>query len=157
MARQFTTPTAARLLVAGALAALAGGCATTQYQLTLMPRDSGKLYQGVAEDTGGPEGAISVTIEGRTYTGTWVEVVPDRTTGYVSGGYGYRGYGGWGMGGTMSMDNPSGGAAKALLRSADGAGLRCDLRGGSGRAGGGVCRDDKGLEYDVQLRPTGQK
>lgn len=153
MAKQPAIPAAARLLFASALAAL-GGCATTQYELTLMPRDSGKLYQGVAEDSGGPEGTISVTIEGRTYTGTWVEVVPDRTTGYVSGGYGYRG---WGMGGTMSMDNPSGGEAKALLRSADGAGLRCDLRGGSGRAGGGVCRDDKGLQYDVQLRPAGQK
>jgi len=157
MARQSTIRTAARLLITGAFAATLAACATTQYELTLMPRNSGKIYQGVAENSGGPEGAISVTIEGRTYAGTWVEVVPDRTSGYVSGGYGYRGYGGWGIGGTMSMDNPSGGEAKALLRSADGAGLRCDLRGGSGRAGGGVCRDDKGLEYDVQLRPAGPK
>jgi len=36
------------LMIAAALTA--GGCAST-YQLTLMPRDSGKLYQGVAEDT----------------------------------------------------------------------------------------------------------
>ncbi|MBL0140699.1 MAG: hypothetical protein IPP91_01200 [Betaproteobacteria bacterium] len=145
------------LLLAAAL--LLGGCATT-YQLTLMPRDSGKLYQGLAEDSGGSEGGMSITIEGVTYSGSWVEVVADRTTGYVSGGYGYRrgGYGGgFGMGGVVSMDNPQGGEAKALLRSADGAGLRCELRGGSGRTGGGVCRDDKGLEYDVQIRPTGQK
>ena len=154
------TPTsiagAFRLLAAGAFAATLGGCATTHYQLTLMPRDSGKLYEGVAEDTGAAEGPISITIEGRTYTGTWVEVVPDRTTGYVSGAYGYRRYG-WGMGGTVTMDNPSGGEAKALLRSADGAGLRCDLRGGGSRAGGGVCRDDRGLEYDVQIRAAGSK
>ena len=26
-----------------------GGCTTVSYQLSLMPRDSGKLYQGVAE------------------------------------------------------------------------------------------------------------
>jgi hypothetical protein len=139
------------LLLAAAL--LAGGCAST-YELALMPRDSGKLYAGVIHDSGGTEGTIAITIEDRAYTGTWVEVVPDRTTGYVAGGYGWRG--GWGMGGTLSMDNPAGGEAKALLRSADGAGLRCDLRGGSGRAGGGICRDDKGLEYDVQIRRAGQ-
>jgi hypothetical protein len=147
---------AARLLVALALATAAGGCGTTQHQLTLMPRDSGKLYQGVAEDSGGPEGPIAITIEGRTYTGTWVETVPDRTTGYSTGAYGGRHYG-WGLGGTYTMDNPSGGEAKALLRSPDGAGLRCDFRGGGGRSGGGICRDDKGLEYDVQIRPSGQQ
>lgn len=142
------------LILAAAL--LAGGCAST-YELTLMPRDSGKLYSGVIHDSGGSEGTIAITIGERTYTGTWVEVVPDRTSGYVAGGYGWRGGWGMGMGGTISMDNPSGGEAKALLRSADGAGLRCDLRGGSGRGvGGGICRDDKGLDYDVQIRRAGQ-
>jgi hypothetical protein len=142
------------LLLAALLAAGLGGCATTHYQLTLMPRDSGRTYEGVAEDAGGTEGPISITIEGKTYTGTWVEVVPARTSSHVTGAYGtgYRRYG-WGLGGTVTMDNPAGGEAKALLRSADGAGLRCDLRGGGG-AGGGVCRDDKGLEYDVQIRPA---
>ena len=151
MATPISIAGAVRLLAAGAFAATLGGCATTQYQLTLMPRDSGKQYEGVAEDTGASEGPISISIEGRTYTGTWVEVVSDRTTGYVSGAYGYRRYG-WGMGGTVTMDNPSGGEAKALLRSADGAGLRCDLRGGQGRGGGGVCWDDGGRAYDVQIR-----
>ncbi|HEX4944308.1 MAG TPA: hypothetical protein VFV55_08120 [Usitatibacteraceae bacterium] len=150
MTRKPAITAAARMLLAGAIAAAAGGCATN-YQLTLMPRDSGKVYVGVAEDSGGGEGTMSVTIEGRTYAGTWVEVIPSRSMGYVSGGYGGR-HRGFGLGGVISMDNPYGGAAKALLRAADGAGLRCDLRGGSGQPGGGVCRDDKGLEYDVQIR-----
>jgi hypothetical protein len=137
-------------IVTIAAALILGGCAST-LQMTLMPRDSGKLYYGTLEGTGGTEGPIAITIEGRTYSGTWVEVVPDRSTGYVTGGWGGRGHG-WGLGGSISMDNPGGGEAKALLRSPDGAGLRCDLRGGAGRAGGGVCRDDKGLEYDVQFR-----
>lgn len=140
-------------ILAAALAA--AGCAST-YELTLMPRDSGKLYQGVAQDTGGSEGPISVTIDSRTYTGTWVEVVPERTSGYVTGGIGWR-HRGFGIGGTLTLDNPGGGAAKALLRAPDGSGLRCDLRGGTGRSGGGVCRDDKGLEYDVQIRRSGPK
>ena len=55
-------------LVAAAL--LLGGCATT-YQLALMPRDSGKLYSGVADDNGSGEGHISITIEGKTYTGIY--------------------------------------------------------------------------------------
>lgn len=143
-----------RLLMGAAAAALLAGCAST-YHLTLMPRDSGRLYEGVAQDSGGSEGTMSVTIEGRTYTGTWVEVTPERTTGYVSGGFGSRRF--WGAGGVVSMENPAGGEAKALLRSPDGAGLRCDLRAGSGRAGGGVCLDDKGLAYDVQIRPAARR
>ena len=143
-----------RYTLLAATLALAG-CATTQYELAVMPRDSGAMYSGFATFAGGPEGPISITIDNKTYTGTWVETQPAYTTGYVSGGmgWGYR-RGGWGFGGGfVTMDNPEGGAAKALLRAADGSGLRCDLRSGQG-SGGGVCRDDRGREYDVQIRPA---
>ena len=145
------------LAIAAAAALALSGCATT-YQLAVMPRDSGKIYEGVATDTGYGEGPISIALEGRTYNGTWVQAVPDRTTGYVSGGWGGWGrHGGWwGGGGFITMDNPSGGLAKALLSSADGGGLRCDLQSGWGR-GGGVCIDDRGKMYDVQIRATSQK
>lgn len=137
------------------VAALAlGGCATT-YQLSVMPRDSGKLYTGIAHDDGRGEGRISIDLEGKAYQGTWVQVAPDRTTAYVSGGFGW-GFGrrGWGGLGTMvTIDNPQGGASKALLTAADGSGLRCDFGASQGH-GGGVCRDDRGREYDVQLRPA---
>ncbi len=129
------------------------GCAST-VQLTLMPRDSGKLYHGTA-DGSGDEGRIAVTIEDKAYVGTWVQTTPARTTGYVTGGtggYGYGWRGGWGLG-SYSADNPQGGEAKALLTAPDGSGLRCDLRGSWGR-GGGLCRDDRGREYDVQIRPA---
>jgi hypothetical protein len=142
-----------KLIVITAAALALGGCAST-YQLTLMPRDSGKTYSGVLESVSGGEGRIAVSIEGKNYTGTWVESVPAYTTGWVSGGYGgygYRGWGGWGVGGTISMDNPGGGLAKALLNAPDGSGLRCDLRG-TRSGGGGMCRDDAGKEYDVQVR-----
>ena len=135
------------------LAALAlAGCAST-YHLTLMPRDSGRTYTGSMGGLNSGQGPISVTIEGKTYNGTWVESAPASTTGWVSGGagYGYRGWG-WGMGGgTIHMDTPGGGAAKALLSASDGSGLRCDLRG-TRSGGGGECRDDKGKEFDVQIR-----
>ncbi len=134
---------------------LLGGCVTT-YDMTLMPRDSGKLYSGVIENVGRSEGRVSVTIDEKTYDGTWVTVVSDRSTGYVTGfgvGGGRWGRGwGWGAGGAVSMDNPEGGLATALLQARDGSGLRCEFRGPSYGTGGGRCRDDRGREYDVQLR-----
>jgi hypothetical protein len=137
-------------------ALLLSGCAST-YDLTVMPRDSGKLYSGVAEDTGRGEGNISITIEGKTYSGTWVETQPGTATAYVSGGIGWgfrRGMGG--LGTVVTMDNPQGSESKALLNAPDGSGLRCDFKSGQGR-GGGVCRDDKGREYDVQVRLAARK
>jgi hypothetical protein len=140
-----------QLFVAAAVVALTG-CATAS-NLTLMPRDSGKLYSGYADGVQGQEGRISITIDEKTYSGTWVATVPDRTTGWAIGGawgFGRRGHGS-GLGTAITMDNPQGGEAKALLTAADGSGLRCDFRGTWGQ-GGGLCRDDRGREYDVQLR-----
>ena len=139
-----------------ALAALAGCATVTNYQLTAMPRDSGKLYSGTAQDNGSTEGPISITLDDKTYTGSWVQTRPGQTQGYVSGGYGaapgWHG-GGWAAGGFISMDNPQGAASKALLTAPDGSGLRCDFKSGQG-SGGGECRDDKGRIYDVQVRAT---
>jgi hypothetical protein len=141
-----------RPLICAVLAATLAGCATS-YNLTVMPRDSGKLYSGHADGVHGNEGRISITIEDKTYNGTWVATVSDRSYGYVwGGGHAGRGHYG-GLGGTITMDNPQGGESKALLTAADGSGLRCDFRGSWGQ-GGGVCRDDRGREYDVQLRST---
>jgi hypothetical protein len=137
----------ATILIALALA----GCAST-YNLTVMPRTSGKVYTGTAADSGRGEGPISINIEGKTYNGTWVETQPSSTTGYVMGGFGWgrRHFGG--LGGTfITIDNPQGGEMKALLTAGDGSGLRCDFKRGETR-GGGVCKDDAGREYDVQVR-----
>ena len=133
------------------------GCAST-YNLTVMPRDSGKLYSGVAEGSGSGEGRLSITIEDKTYNGTWVETTPAYSTGYVSGGAGYGGRGwGWrGGAGFVSVENPNGAESKALLTAADGSGLRCDFRSGYG-FGGGMCFDDKGKAYDVQVRRAEKK
>ena len=138
------------ILAATALAL--AGCATT-YEMTLMPRDSGRTYTGTLTDVRGGEGTITVSLEGRTYTGSWVQTTPAYTQGWVSG-FGFFGRRGWGgMGTTVTLDNPQGAEAKALLSAPDGSGLRCDFRSGQGY-GGGVCRDDRGREYDVQLRPA---
>ena len=138
-----------------ALAAFAlGGCATT-YQLSVMPRDSGKMYSGTATEHANGEASLTIAIEGKTYSGTWVPTVPDRTHGFVVGGFGFGRRGG-GLGTIIAMDNPQGGEAKALLSASDGSGLRCDFKSGQGH-GGGVCKDDRGKEYDVQLRAVASR
>ena len=137
-----------------ALVVALGGCAAT-YQLTLMPRTAGKLYYGEAvEQSVGGAASVSVTIDDKTYSGTWIATTPDRTSGTISGGIGFGSRrGGFGIGtAPVVIDNPSGGESKALLQAPDGSGLRCDFKGtSSGRSGGGTCTDDKGLVYDVQI------
>jgi hypothetical protein len=136
-------------LPALALIALLAGCASS-YSLTLMPRDSGQLFHGEASSQTGGETHVSVVIGERTYQGTWVVADPAPTTGFVVGGiFGSRRSG---IGTSVVLDNPAGTEAKALLRSADGRGLRCDFKGVNGPSGSGTCQDDQGLVYDVQLR-----
>jgi len=135
-------------LLAGALAAGLAGCAST-YDLTLMPRDSGKLTYGEARDLGNGQATISITVGDRIYTGTWVQVTPEQSTDYVgASAWGWRSWGSYG-----EVNHNFGDAtAKALLQSKDGSGMRCDFYGLTGGSGTGKCADDKGMVYDVQIR-----
>jgi hypothetical protein len=129
------------------------GCAT-DYQLQLMPHDSGKIYYGTAHDPGGRgEGPIAITIDGKAYAGSWVQATNDYSSAFVSGGFWGRRAG---IGTMVTIDNPQGAMAKALLSAPDGSGLRCDLRISGGR-GDGMCRDDQNRMYDVQVRPAQSK
>jgi len=136
-------------LLPAALALLIAGCTST-YTLTLMPRNSGQLYYGEATSSTGGDTVVTVTIDERTYRGNWVVATPPPTTGFVIGGiFGSRRSG---VGTSVVIDNPAGTEAKALLRSDDGSGLRCDFKGVTSGSGSGNCQDDKGLVYDVQIR-----
>jgi hypothetical protein len=140
------------VLVAGIAAAL-GGCAAN-YELTLMPRDSGKLYYGSASDIGNWQARVSVSIGDTVYSGTWVMAAPEVATGYATATGGWRRMP---YSSIVTVDTPAGGTAKALLQAADGSGLRCDFYGVAGGRGGGTCTDDKGVVYDVQLRPRNSR
>jgi hypothetical protein len=141
-----------RLLPALLALALAG--CTSTYSLTLMPRNSGKIYSGEAVSASGADTQVAITIEERVYKGNWVVTQPPPSTSFGIGGiFGGGGRGGVGVG--MSTGNTvvvDQGEAKALLRAADGSGLRCDLRGANTGSGSGTCQDDRGLVYDVQIR-----
>lgn len=134
-----------------AVAATLGGCAT-DYELTLMPRDSGKLDYGTAHDLGNGQASVSIAIGDKTYSGTWVAVVPEYSVDYAGAGYA-RGWWSSFYGGGVAVDRSYGDAvAKALLQAPDGTGMRCDFFGLTGGQGTGKCADDKGLVYDVQIR-----
>jgi len=135
-------------ILAGALAAALSGCAST-YDLTLMPRDSGKLTYGEAQDLGNGQATVSITVGDKIYTGTWVQVTPEQATSYIgASAWGWRGWGSYG-----EINHNYGDAiAKALLQANDGSGMRCDLYGLTGGSGTGKCTDDKGMIYDVQIR-----
>ena len=143
-----------RLLPALLALALAG--CTSTYSLTLMPRNSGKIYNGEAVSTTGAEAQVTVTIEARVYRGNWVIAQPPPTTSFGIGGFfggGGGRHGGVGVGiGTGTAVVVDQAEAKALLRAEDGSGLRCDLRGANTGSGSGTCQDDQGLVYDVQIR-----
>ena len=134
------------------MTALLAGCAT-DYALTLMPRDSGQRYSGEAISTGGDEAEVTIVIGPRIYRGNWVVSRPPPATAISFGGM----FGTYGRatGTTVTVDQAGGGEAKALLSAPDGSGLRCDFRGlgTGGTSGGGTCQDDRGLVYDVQIRP----
>jgi len=143
-----------RLLPALLALALAG--CTSTYSLTLMPRNSGKIYNGEAVSATGAETQVTVTIEERVYRGNWVIAQPPPTTSFGIGGFfggGGGRHGGVGVGiGTGTAVVVDQAEAKALLRAEDGSGLRCDLRGANTGSGSGTCQDDQGLVYDVQIR-----
>jgi len=143
-------------LLPALFALLLAGCTAT-YSLTLMPRNSGKTYDGEAVSPAGGDAQVTITIEERVYRGNWVVTQAPPSTSFGIGGFGVGGGGGqragvgvgFSTGTAVVVDQAD---AKALLRADDGSGLRCDLRGANTGSGSGTCQDDKGLVYDVQIR-----
>ena len=112
-----------RNVVMVSTAALLCGCAST-YDLTLMPRTSGALYRGEAvQAAGSSEAQVSIVIDGRQYTGTWLLTARDYGARYASAGIGFGGRrGGFGMVTAPVLVDNTASEAKALLRAADGGG-----------------------------------
>ena len=109
-----------------------------------MPRDSGKIYIGTGHGDGFGGGSITITVEGRTYTGSVMRTASNDSFGF------FQAYGA-GSGGISGSDAVIGGTVyvKALLSSPDNHGLRCDLTGDNRGHLGGICVDDEKRVYDV--------
>lgn len=58
-----------RIIAIAALAIALAGCAAS---MEFIDRTNGATYQGVSGSTAGSKGTATATIEGETYSGTWV-------------------------------------------------------------------------------------
>lgn len=132
-----------KTLAVMALTASIAGCA---WQVNLMPRDSGKVYQGQFTGLVGSTGDMSVTIDGAVYSGKIVETSSTSQFGFTQA-YGLNNRGT--KANAYASSFTSGDYyLKAILSSPEGRGLRCDVIGRSG-GGSGVCVDDQSKVYDL--------
>ena len=131
-----------------ALSLVLSGCA---YQLTLMPRDGGSMYQGTATGDGvSGRGEMSVTIQGDTYQGTWT-AVRDYSSMTLMNAYGQNNRGVRAQAIGYGTTTSAGSSGLALLRSLNNKGLRCEFQYGGYGTGLGVCQDDAGRLFDMQI------
>ena len=129
--------------IASMIAALAlYGCA---YNVTLMPRDSGKTYSGELNSNGTGSGTMSVNLDGATCSGPFAKVASGETFGFANT---YGQVGAKPVSAFSTMASSGDVTVKAILSCSNGSGLRCDITG-RGASAGGLCLDDKGKVYDI--------
>lgn len=136
-----------KLLLAALAATVLAGCSSMN--VTMMPRDSGKLYAGKVNSEGDGAGTMTVAMEGGECAGPVVRVASNQTFGFANT-FGVNGRGASASALTAGMTDGDS-FAKAMLTCPGGKGLRCDVSGRSGK-GGGICVDDAGRIYDVVMR-----
>ena len=116
------------------------GCAG---YVTMMPRDSGKVYSGTVQGSATGAGTMTIDLDGQTFTGPLVRTGSSDSFGFI------QQYGKRGMTSTGTMASVGGTATvKAMLSSPAGRGLRCEFTS-DGSGGGGVCVDDQGRVLDA--------
>lgn len=136
-----------RSVIALAVVVALSGCA---YQLSAMPRDGGQLYYGEATNNQMGGGSVTLTIEGRTYTGQWVRTGSNDSYTILTT-HARNNRGGTSTGTAFGQTVGAGGTGKAMLSSPDGKGLRCEFSGGGSGSGGGICIDDAQRVYDLMF------
>jgi hypothetical protein len=129
----------AAVVCALGLTFLASGCVVHR-QIQMIPRDSGKVYSGTLEGRLGA-GKMTVTIDGRQFTGPVVTTQSNESFGYFQT---------FGRNGSTAgfIQAGGGGILKAVLTSSDEHGLRCDLVGDGSGHGSAICVDDNKRVYD---------
>jgi hypothetical protein len=125
------------------------GCARP-YDLYLMGRSSGDQARTTIERTAQPGGDFAVLLHGKQYVGRWVymenagAVTNGAATG-VSGGQVATANG-------VALSAPRQGGGSVIAAAADGSTLHCQYTFDSwSRSGVGVCQDNRGELYDLQI------
>jgi hypothetical protein len=97
---------------------------------------------------GNHSGSISLDMAGKVYSGRWVYVPGGGSIGFgttiASSGIHVA------TASSMMIGLPTGGNGSVLASAADGSTIRCAFQYG-GSTGVGVCQDDRGEIYDLQI------
>lgn len=119
------------------------GCA---FNVTLMPRDSGKVYTGEMAGSGNGTGTMTIKMDGDdTCTGPVARVATKESFGFANT---YMTNSKGKVTNALTTVATSGDVTiKAILSCTSGKGLRCEMTGQGG--GGGVCVDDAGRIFDA--------
>ena len=131
-----------RTVIILTVALMLAGCTATG-QMTIMPRDSGNVYTGIVHADGLGGGTITMTSEGRTYTGPFARTGTNDSFGYFQ----TYGHGRTSTGVTQASGGHN--AGKAILSSPDNHEMRCEIEGDGMGHGGAICLDDQRLIYDA--------
>ena len=127
-----------------ALACLAlAGCA---FNVTLMPRDSGKVYTGEMNGPGNGTGTMTIKMDGDDVcTGPVAKVASNESFGFAN----TQAFNSKGKTANAftTMTQSGDVTVKAILSCTSGKGLRCEMTGRGG--GGGICTDDTGRIFDA--------
>ena len=107
----------------------------------------------VALVPGQPSGDIAVSLDGVSYSGRWTYVASTGPAFDPAASLGPGQSAGPGQSSNALATIPISASGNIVLSGATGASLRCvfDYSAGSS-AGSGKCRDDKGGEYDLEIR-----
>ena len=125
------------------VALLIAGCVGLTGQMTIMPRDGGQVYTGIVHADGFGAGTITMTIEGRTYTGPFARTATADSFGF------FQTYGRGGRSTGLAQTSGGHNVGKAILSSPDNHGMRCDIEGDGMGHGGAICLDDQKRLYDA--------
>lgn len=126
------------------------GCVTLSHDFYLIGRQSGTTGQGTVPANGQHGGPITITLGGKAFRGRWVYV---ETGGSVGLGAATSSSGTRATTTTGTFVGlPTGGNGTVMAAASDGMTLRCTFYFSEWNLKGtGVCQDNKGETYDLQI------
>ncbi len=142
-----------RLVMLAAAAMVLAGC-TQHYDVYLMGRSSADQARSTIVVTAGhPGGDFAIQIRGKQYLGRWIYVanggaVSLGTAVGVSGTH-------VATGNAMAISTPTEGGGSIFAAASDGSALHCQYGFNAwSRSGVGLCQDNGGEMFDLQINPS---
>ncbi|MBI3506378.1 MAG: hypothetical protein HY059_16195 [Proteobacteria bacterium] len=129
--------------------ALISVCACT-HNIYIVGRTTGATGTASVTTFGDKSGNISINLAGKIFTGQWVYLPTGGSLGFASATATSGAQSATAFGSAVGM--PMGGPGSVLASAPDGSALRCAFSWSEwGHTGIGVCQDNKGEIYDLQI------